>query len=104
MRRELAGGALLAQVVHAAGESAAAFGVNTGEHLPSDTRAVVLVATKAQLEDLDSSTKNRSDVQIFFMRETDGPLAGSLTAAAFFSTGPEKAKALVGHLRPWRAP
>lgn len=103
VRRELTGGALLAQVVHAAGESACAVGVNTGRLLPGDTRAVVLVATKAQLEELDRNTLNRSDVQTFVIKETDGPLAGSTTAIGFFSDDPSQAKALVGHLRPWRA-
>lgn len=103
VRRELTGGALLAQVVHAAGESAAAFGVNTGRLLPSDTRAVVLVGSKAQLEDIVWATVHRSDVQPFVIRETDGPLAGSTTALGFFCDDPAKAKALVGHLRPWSA-
>lgn len=103
VRRELAGGALLAQVVHAAGESAAAFAMNTGRHLPNDVRAVVLVATKDQMQAIIDEHQYRSDTQFFPIVETDGPLAGSTTAIGFTPTTKEHLTPILGHLRPWRA-
>jgi hypothetical protein len=103
VRRELTGGALLAQVVHAAEMTGSFHGVNHGKSMPSDSRCVVLVATKEQLQQIVDSTANRSDVQLSVVTETDGPLAGSTTAVAFLAESREQAKPLVGHLRPWRA-
>lgn len=104
VRRELTGGALLAQVVHAAGESAASFGVNSGRCMPPDARAVVLVATKEQMQAIIDETEYRSDIRPWVITETDGPLAGSTTAIGFVTDNREKWKPIVGHLRPWRAP
>lgn len=103
VRRELTGGPLLAQVVHAAGESASAFSMNTGRHLPRDARAVVLVATKEQLALLVEQVQFRSDLQVHIITETDGPLAGSTTALGFIVSEKGIATEFVGHLRPWRA-
>jgi hypothetical protein len=107
VRRELTGGALLAQAVHAAGESAALWAERRGQ-LPDTTRAVVLVATKEQMEaalegELERGLPLRDFASV--ITETDGPLAGSTTAFGIVANevGRADLKRLVGHLRPWRA-
>ena len=109
VRRELTGGALLAQVAHAAGESAAKWAASTGADLPTDTRACVLVATKEQMagipeavEVLERETDRTFRVAV--ITETDGPLTGSTTAIGIFTDGRDFLKPVLGHLRPWRAP
>ncbi len=101
-RSDLSGGTLLAQVIHAAGESGAGVGANTGALLKDDVRAVALQATREQLETLVQSTLHRSDIQLFCIRETEGPLAGVLTAVGCLLPR-EAGKKLLGHLRPWGA-
>lgn len=115
IRKELAGGAALAQVAHAAGESAsmwtalraAACARRSGacdglEHqLPPDTRLVVLGATKEQMQRvLDGFL--RENVQHKTIVETDGPLAGMVTALGVVTEDREALKPHVGELRPWR--
>lgn len=102
VRRELTGGALLAQVLHASADSTKMH-LERGGLYPFDTRGVVLVATKEQLADLGVGLVHAGH---FFhvVTETDGPLAGSTTAIALITTDREALKHLLGQLRPWRAP
>lgn len=84
LRKELTGGAAISQAVHAAREA-------SRSQAPTDERACVLVATKEQLAEIWSSLEaarfidhhhSGSDAAPSFSRivETDGPLAGSITA------------------------
>lgn len=103
LRQELSGGAALAQAVHAAGESAALL----GRALPGDTRAVILSATKAEMDALatDLTLEAPSSPRVDALRiitETDGPLAGSQTALAFVTHQREAVRPLVAHLKVWR--
>lgn len=105
IRKELSGGAALAQVGHAAGESAALHALSKvkveGEplsfgnqvvtvidpakfdplrhQLPNDTRLAVLGATKEQLATLLDELL-REGVQHKAITETDGSLAGMVTS------------------------
>lgn len=103
VRRELTGGALLAQVAHAASEAAAAWGATEGRPLPTDTRAGVLVATKAELE----ATREALDARALphaRIDETDGPLAGSTTAVGLVTFDRDSLRPILGALRVWVAP
>lgn len=95
VRKELSGGALLAQVAHAAGNS-------VDGALPLDTRVVILTATKEQMAkavaDIDAAK-----ISFFRMDESDGPLAGVTTALGVVTNDKERLKPILGHLRPWRA-
>lgn len=44
-----------------------------------------------------------ADVPFHRVLETDGPLAGSITALALITSNREALKPLLGHLKPWRA-
>lgn len=104
IRKELTGGAALAQVGHAAGESAALHVLSkvkvAGEplsfgnkvvrvmpddfdplvhQLPDDTRLAVLGATKEQLGQVMDALL-RENVPHKAITETDGPLAGMVTS------------------------
>lgn len=101
VRRELTGGALLAQVLHASADSLKMH-LDRGGLYPQDARGVVLVATKEQLADL--GVKLATLGQFFHVvTETDGPLAGSTTAIALITSDRETLRPALGHLRPWRA-
>jgi hypothetical protein len=95
VRKELSGGALLAQVAHAAGES-----VQTP--LPIDTRVVVLQATKGELSLLTADLM-AGGVEHKAILETDGPLAGSITAVGLVTTDREKLRPILRDLKLWRA-
>ena len=100
VRRELAGGALLAQVLHASADSVKLH-LERGLPYPHDTRGVVLVATKEQLARLGEQLAH---AECFFhvVTETDGPLAGSTTAIAFITSDRVSTSPFTKHLRPWR--
>lgn len=105
VRRELSGGALIAQAVHAAGESASHFTQRTGLPLPDTTRAVILVASKDELARLKFDLE-AIDEDFTAIVETDGPLAGSTTALGLVTQDRETLKAgvpVLAQLRPWRA-
>jgi hypothetical protein len=100
VRRELSGGALLAQVTHAAGESASKWSLSTTHSLADTTRAAVLVASKEELESV--LTKLAASLIIHQrIDETDGPLKGSTTSVGFIAPKSEFVKALVAGLKPW---
>lgn len=104
VRKELAGGALLAMVAHAAGESVPAAG------LPNDTRVVVLVATKAQMETIsgwaDAAHGIGSPLSGYAkVLETDGPLTGSYPSIGMVTTDRDflrRELPLLAELKPWR--
>ena len=100
VRRELSGGALLAQVTHAAGESASKWCFLTSRVLPETTRAAVLVASKEELEHVLAGL---APSLIIHQRidEVDGPLKGSTTAVGFIAAKTEFVKGLVADLKPW---
>ena len=101
VRRELTGGALLAQVLHASADSVKMH-LERGGAYPQDTRGVVLVATKEQLAEVGLACVNLG--QFFHVvTETDGPLAGSTTALALITSNRDVLKPALGHLRPWRS-
>lgn len=93
----MTGGALLAQVVHAAGESASL----RMWPLPNDTRAVVLSATKEQLATLRTALEDNC-VSHAAILETDGPMAGVITAIGIVVSNREALKPWLGELKVWR--
>lgn len=102
VRRELSGGALLAQVLHASGESVAEW-LRLEGPFPRDARGVVLVATKEQLAAvIDQFTEKK--FAFARINETDGPLAGSTTAVGIVVADREFVNPILSHLKPWRAP
>lgn len=106
VRRELTGGALLAQAVHAAGESASLHTQRTGLPLPDTTRAVILVASKDELAKARFDPEEAEE-DFVAITETDGPLAGSTTALGIVTQDRESLRTAVpmlAQLRPWRAP
>lgn len=103
MRKELSGGALLAQVFHAGADSVKKHLEGGGEY-PHDTRAVILVATKEQLaEVVERLRSSPEEFTHLVVQETDGPLAGSITAVSVITEDRDALKPILGHLRPWRA-
>ena len=94
VRKEMTGGALLAQAVHAAGES-----VRTP--LPPDTRAVVLVATKSELALLKLALIN-AFVDHTSITENEGPLEGVITAIGLVTTDRDSVRPLLSHLKVYR--
>lgn len=102
VRRELTGGALLAQTLHASADSLKKH-IDAGGQYPDDARGVVLVATKEQMH-VAANALVDADVPFHRVLETDGPLAGSITALALITTDRDSLKPHLGHLRPWRAP
>lgn len=94
VRKELSGGALLAQVAHAAGESVT-------KPLPADTRVVVLQATKGELSLLTADLMAGSFPHKAIL-ETDGPLAGSITAVGIVTEDRDRLRPLVRDLKIWR--
>jgi len=126
IRKELSGGAALAQVGHAAGESAALYALAkvsvSGEpmtlgnqvvkvlpanfdplvhQLPDDTRLAVLGATKDELGKLVADLL-RENVPHKAITETDGPLVGMVTSVGLVTENREALKPLLGHLKPFR--
>lgn len=101
VRKELSGGALLAQVAHAAGESA-----DKCAGLDSMTRVVVLGATKDELVQLAAQLEKQTITSAFArILETDGPLAGSVTAVGVVTSMREELKLqvpILDALKPWR--
>lgn len=99
LRKELVGGSALAQAVHAAREA------SRGQ-APTDERACILVATKEQMAAL-WITLERQPVTSCISRitETDGPLAGSITAIGIITTQRDLLRAhcpLLGDLKVFR--
>jgi hypothetical protein len=96
VRKELSGGALLAQVAHAAREASAG-------PAPADERACILSATKEQLVELVADLLV-ADIPHRAIVETDGPLTGSTTAIGLVTVERDRLKQLtrIGELRPWR--
>jgi len=107
VRRELSGGALLAMVAHAAGESVPVFG-----KLPTDTRVVVLVASKEQIAEIvhvmaTMTTSSEVVAGYSAILETDGPLTGSFPAVGITTPNREKLRQLLpllAELKPWSKP
>lgn len=102
MRRELSGGALLAQVLHASADSLKLH-LERGGAYPQDARGVVLVATKEQIAQVGEGLVQAGQ-PFHVVTETDGPLAGSTTALALITENREALVSVLGGLRPWRAP
>jgi hypothetical protein len=97
VRKELTGGAMLAQFGHAVTECLGPQDVP----LPADTRIVVLAATKEQLDGI-AKLLEKDAVPHKAILETDGPLAGVITAIGLVTREREKLKPILGELRPWR--
>ena len=103
VRKEMTGGALLAQVAHASSEAASQYVDEHGHEIPADTRACILGVTKEQM----ATVKFDLEEGCFSHRvvlETDGPLAGVVTAIGIVIDNRELVKPILGQLRPWRAP
>jgi hypothetical protein len=98
----MTGGALLAQVSHAASEAASQWTIERGVEIPSDTRACVLSATKEELAKARFDL-TAGDVSYRPILETDGPLAGVVTAIGLVVDDREAVKPALGGLKPWRA-
>lgn len=92
-RKEMSGGALLAHVAHAAGESVTFI-------LPGDTRVVVLGATAAQMAEVRLAL-DAASVPHKVILETDGPLKGVVTAIGLVTTDRDALKPILGGLRPF---
>jgi hypothetical protein len=97
VRKELVGGALLAQLGHAVTECLRPEDLP----LPSDTRIVVLGATKEQLSEKRQALLN-AGVHHTAILETDGVLAGVVTAIGLLTTDRDALKPVFGELRPFR--
>lgn len=117
VRKELSGGALLAQVAHAASEAASEWSLarrtdrslgslplEADDHLPTDTRACILSATKEELS-IALYDLGAAEVAHRAILETDGVLTGVVTAIGVITTDRAELKAkvpLLARLRPWR--
>lgn len=132
VRKELAGGAALAQVAHAAGESAALWALSRAAQAVFEVRPVehgqswsVIVRTDTIGRRLDEhrlpddtrlvvlgATKEqmtrllddllRENVPHKGIVETDGPLTGMVTALGLVTTDRELLRPFLGELRPYR--
>lgn len=126
IRKELSGGAALAQVGHAAGESASVWSLSkvkaTGElisygnkvalelklpwdplqhQLPGDLRLAVLGATKEQLAEVVEALEG-AGIPHRAIVETDGPLAGMVTSVGLVVDDKDSVAHILGELKPFR--
>jgi hypothetical protein len=94
VRKELSGGALLAHVAHAAREA-------LGPEPTEDERAVVLMATKAEIEKV---IKDLETAKIPYKAciEVEGVLAGTTPSLGLAVADRTVLKDILGHLKPWR--
>jgi hypothetical protein len=99
VRKEMTGGALLAQFGHAITECLHPDDLP----LPADTRIVVLGATKEQLEGV-ATLLVKDGVPHKAIVETDGVLEGVITAIGLLTRNREALKPILGELRPYRNP
>lgn len=95
VREDMPKGAQFAQVLHAAGESAALLGCP----LPGDVRAVVLGAKDAA--ELRATAMKLSDAGIIaqLIMETEGGLAGQPTAIGVVPGSRDRVRPALAHLR-----
>lgn len=102
IRADLPVGMAAAQIVHAAGESAAPFGV------PADTRAIVLQAkTEGALQDIHAAIIATGQAAgwrhpAILIRESEGEYAGQLTAIGVIPCARDLYKDILGPLRLYR--
>ena len=101
---------MLAQVAHAAGESAA----KLGRALPLDTRVVVLGASAAEMHEIveflalpgSSDPAKVAALQAIAAEqailETEGELAGVHTAIGIVTFNRDALRPLLSHLKPFR--
>lgn len=97
VRKEMTGGALLAQLGHACSECV----TPDLAPLPKDTRIVVLAATKEEL----AQTRERllaAGVPHAAVLETDGVLEGVVTALGLVTLNRDELKPILGNLKVWR--
>lgn len=100
LRKEMTGGALLAQCSHAASECIRP----EDAPLPINTRACVLQATKDELARLRFDLEE-ADIHHAAILETDGPLAGCITAIGIYARDRDELRARVPMLtamKVWR--
>lgn len=102
VRKEMTGGALLAQVAHASSEAASQYTYDSNRELPCDTRACILGATKDELAKVRFDLE-AAEVPHRTILETDGPLKGCTTALGVVTDDRETLRPMLGTLRPWRA-
>ena len=101
VRKNMSGGALLAQVAHAASEAGSWFGANAnGLPLPNTTRACILGATKEQLAELAAALSLSRVPDVVAIEENEGPLAGVITAIGFVTERRDEVRPLLAHLKP----
>lgn len=99
VRKEITSGALLSQFGHAITECLRPDDLP----LPADTRIVVLGATKAQLEGVEKLLV-KDGVPHKAIVETEGPLAGVLTAIGLLTRDRAALVPILGELRRYREP
>lgn len=119
VRKEMTGGTLLAQVAHASSEAASEWSLarrnarsmgslplDAVDHLPADTRACILGATKEELA-MALYDLGAAEVPHIAITETDGPLTGVVTAIGLVTVDRADLRAqvpMLSNLRPWRDP
>lgn len=98
VRSELAGGALLAHVAHAAREAA-------GPRPTEDERVSILMASKAQMERVAQDLRD-AGFDFKACIQTDGPMAGSTPSigCALEEEQREHLPQSLKELKVWRAP
>lgn len=99
VRKEMNAGALLSQFGHAIAECLRPEDLP----LPSDTRIVVLAATKEQLVGVETLLV-KDGVHHKAIVETEGPLEGVITAIGLLTRDRDSLKPILGELRPYRNP
>lgn len=99
VRKEMTGGALLAQYGHAITECLRPEDLP----LPEDTRIVVLGATGPQLAGV-AMLLAKDGVHHRVIAETEGVLEGVITAIGLVTRDRESLKPILGELRPYRSP
>ena len=102
VRKELAGGAAMAQACHAAAYSANQLDKQT---IPEHTRMCVLAASKEQMAAIAEQLLTRSDeigATLNIFKECEGELSGVITSIGFLTSDKEKVRTLLAELKPWR--
>lgn len=93
VRRDLPLGAIVAQTIHAAGESSPG-----GQFLPSDTRAIALSVPDEQALLCLEEQLRASKVLFKAIREPDPPYHGALMAIGIQPQPRAQLRPLLGHL------